>query len=135
LAGDADVALDGSVEPGAPSRARSRWPWHLAVAAVFALGIGSAAMLARGGKVASARPLPAPVPPSPPLVAPPPVAIAPAKIVDESPSTLPGDHIRRTGKSHAARPQPAVQEAAPAAKKSKADDKIAPSPYTAPKAP
>jgi serine/threonine protein kinase len=61
LAGDADVALDDGAGAaiGSTPRARSRWPWHLAVAAVFALGIGSAAMLARGGKEVSARPMPA----------------------------------------------------------------------------
>ena len=135
LAGDADIALDGGIEPGAPLAARRRWPWHLAVAAVFALGIGSAAMLARGGKVASARPLPVSVAPPPRVVAPAPVAIAPAKITDEPPPVLPADRIRRTGKGHVVRPQPTVEEATPVAKKSKADDKIAPSPYTAPKAP
>jgi len=75
------------------------------------------------------------VAPPPRVVAPAPVAIAPAKITDEPPPVLPADRIRRTGKGHVVRPQPTVEEATPVAKKSKADDKIAPSPYTAPKAP
>jgi tRNA A-37 threonylcarbamoyl transferase component Bud32 len=140
LAGDVNVALDDGAggEPGLPARVRSRWPWHLAVAAVFALGIGSAAMLARGGKELLARPVPAPVPapPVPKVSAPPPPVIAvPAKPVAESPVSLPSEHVRRPGKSHPVRPQAVVAEVPPPAKRSKADDKVAPSPYTAPKAP
>ena len=139
LAGDVDVALDDGSEPSSPPRLRSRWPWHLAVAAVFALGIGSAAMLARGSKevpAAKATPALAPVAPVP-KVNPPPSLVPPepARTSGESPSAQPNDRVRRANKSHPVRPQVAAEDAPPAAKKTKADDKIAPSPYTAPKAP
>jgi serine/threonine-protein kinase len=137
LAGDVDVALgDGAgAEPGLTARVRSRWPWHLAVAAVFALGIGSAAMLARGGKEIPARIMPVSVAPPPKVSAPPPESAEPAKPVAESPVSSPSEHVRRPGKSHPVRPQAVVEDVPPPAKKSKADDKIAPSPYNAPKAP
>jgi serine/threonine protein kinase len=134
LAGDVDVALDGGAETLAQPLVRSRWPWHLAVAAVFALGIGSAAMLARGNKEIPPRAAPpssAPVPkvsPSPALV------FQPARPAAE-PSSTPIEHVHRTSKSHVIRPPVVVQEAPPPVKKTKADDKIAPSPYTAPKVP
>ncbi|HEY5282036.1 MAG TPA: serine/threonine-protein kinase, partial [Polyangia bacterium] len=49
LAGALDVALDDAAgaQPRPTPRPLSRWPWHLAVAAVLALGIGSAVVLAR----------------------------------------------------------------------------------------
>jgi hypothetical protein len=135
LAGEMDVALDDAAgeQPSPLSQRQSRWPWHLAVAAVLALGIGSAAMLARTGKE-----IPAPavlVPATLPV----PKASVPLQIIPELtkpmsevvPST-PSEHVRHLGKSHPARPSAAVE---PPPKKSKADDKIAPSPYTAPKAP
>ena len=136
LAGDVDVALDGHAESGAPPRPRSRWPWHLAVAAVFALGIGSAAMLAQGNKeVPAVRIMPTPAPAQPRPSAPPPANLEPPKPAAGSPSTSPSDHVRRANKSHPVRPQAVVEQVLPPAKKSKADDKIAPSPYTAPKVP
>jgi len=138
LAGEVDIALDGgaSAEQRSTSRARSRWPWHLAVAAVFALGIGSAAMLARGAKeIPTAKATLAPAPAKPMASAPPPPSLEPAKPVGELPPGPPSDHVRRPSKSHAARPQAATEVAPLAVKKSKADDKIAPSPYNAPKAP
>ena len=137
LAGDADVALDGAAgaAPGLPLRARSRWPWHLAVAAVFALGIGSAAMLARGGKEVSARPMPAPAQAKPLPIAPPPTIPEPVRPAAEVPQSSPSERVRRPGKGHPVRLQAAAEDVPPPTKKSKADDKIAPSPYTAPKAP
>ena len=137
LAGDADVALDDGADarPRLPPSARSRWPWHLAVAAVFALGIGSAAMLARGGKEIPARAVPSPAPLAPKVSAPPPPNPELAKPVVEVPPNSPSERIRRPGKSHPVRPPAMVEEAPPPTKKSKADDKIAPSPYTAPKVP
>jgi serine/threonine-protein kinase len=138
LAGEVDLALDGgaSTEQRPTSRARSRWPWHLAVAAVFALGIGSAAMLARGGReIPTVKAMPVPAPAKPLASAPPPPSLEPAKPLGELPPGPPSEHLRRPGKSHAVRPLAATVEASPAVKKSKADDKIAPSPYTAPKAP
>jgi serine/threonine-protein kinase len=136
LAGDVDIALDGGAgaETGSSPRARSRWPWHLAVAAVFAFGIGSAAMLARGGKELPAA-MPAPAPAKPRPSAPAPTNPEPARPVVESHPTSLIEKVRRLGKSHPIRPQPVAEAAPPPAKKSKADDKIAPSPYTAPKAP
>ena len=141
LAGDADVALDDGVstELGSASHARSRWPWHLAVAAVFAVGIGSAAMLARGVKdIPAAKAMPASVPAKPKASTPLPSSPEPARpsiASPESASVSASDRVRRPGKSRPVRPQALVEEAPPPAKKSKADDKIAPSPYTAPKAP
>jgi serine/threonine-protein kinase len=138
LAGDVDVALDGGAESGSAPRSRSRWPWHLAVAAVFALGIGSAAMLARGSKeipAAKALTAPAVAPAKPGLGAPAPANLEPARSAAESPSISPSDRVRRPIKGHPVRPQVVVEEAPPPAKKTKADDKIAPSPYTAPKVP
>jgi hypothetical protein len=107
----------------------------LAVAAVFALGIGSAAMLARGGKEVSARPMPLPAVPAPKVSEPPPTIPEPTRPVAESPQISPSERVRRPGKGHAVRPQAVAEEVPPPTKKSKADDKIAPSPYTAPKAP
>jgi eukaryotic-like serine/threonine-protein kinase len=134
LAGDVDLALDGTVGSETGSAPRRRWPWHLAVAGVFVFGIGSAAMLARGGKeLPAAMPAPAPVKPRP--SAPAPTNPGPARPAVESPPSLPSDKVRRPGKSHPIRPQAVAEAAPPPAKKSKADDKIAPSPYTAPKAP
>ena len=137
LAGDVDVALDGGAESGsAPPRSRSRWPWHLAVAAVFALGIGSAAMLARGSKeIQAAKIVSSPAPARPRPSAPSPANPEPPKPRAESPTTPPSDRVRRPIKGHPVRPQVVVQEAPPPTKKTKADDKIAPSPYTAPKVP
>jgi len=135
LAGDADVALDGGAEPASPPRASRRWPWHLAVAAVFALGIGSASMLARGGKETPDLVVPARAPAPPKPRVPPPPVPEQARPVAGSPPGPPSDHVRRPGKSHALRPPVVAQEAPPPVKKSKADDKIAPSPYNAPKAP
>ncbi|HEX7508014.1 MAG TPA: protein kinase, partial [Polyangia bacterium] len=138
LAGDADIALDdgASGEQDSLSRIRSRWPWHLAVAAVFALGIGSAAMLARGGKETAVRAFaPVPAPAQPKASAPPPLKPEPARATVESPASSANEHVRRAGKSHPVRAPAVVEVAPPPAKKTKADDKIAPSPYTAPKAP
>ena len=105
------------------------------MAAVFALGIGSAAMLARGGKEVSARPMPLPAAPAPKVSVPPPTIPEPTRPVAEAPQTSPSERVHRPGKGHLVRPPVAVEEVPPPAKKSKADDKIAPSPYTAPKAP
>jgi serine/threonine protein kinase len=134
LAGDVDVALDGGSEPGSPPLARSRWPWHLAVAAVFALGIGSAAMLAREGKeISAAKSTPPPAPAKPRPSAPLPANAELARSAAESPSTTPSERIRHVSKSHPVRSQAVVEESPAPDKKTKADDKIAPSPYTAPK--
>jgi hypothetical protein len=55
--------------------------------------------------------------------------------VSEAVPSTPSEHVRHLGKSHPSRPSAAVEPLPPPPKKSKADDKIAPSPYTAPKAP
>jgi serine/threonine protein kinase len=136
LAGDVDVVLDDSAGSGAPSRSGSRWPWHLAVAAVFALGIGSAAMLARGNKEIPAQAISAPTPPVRKISTPPvPIPAELVRPVAEPPSTSPSDRVRHPNKSHPVRAQAVAEEVQPPAKKTKADDKIAPSPYTAPKVP
>jgi eukaryotic-like serine/threonine-protein kinase len=132
LAGEVDVAFDADAPSPSPAPPRRRWPMHLAVAAVFAVGIATAALLARTGEnvakgsvPASVRPLPRPTPPAPKLV-------PPAPPVDEAPATTASERVRRPGKGHLARPATSVEAAPPPPKKSKADDKIAPSPYTAP---
>jgi tRNA A-37 threonylcarbamoyl transferase component Bud32 len=137
LAGDVDITLDGVAESGSAPRARRRWPWHLAVAAVFALGIGGAAVLARGGKLAPAmKAMPAPTPRAPKVSSTPAPVTPPTRPAIEPPPVTPlSERIRRAIKGRPARPAAVVQEAPPPPKKTKADDKIAPSPYTAPKAP
>jgi hypothetical protein len=149
LAGALDVALDDAAEaqPRPTPRPLSRWPWHLAVAAVFALGIGSAVVLARAGKELPTQVLPAAVIlPAPKVVRPASTLAQPTQPASEAPRSAPSEasqivsseHVRRlVGKAHPVRPSAAAEQPLPpaAAKKSKADDKIAPSPYTAPKAP
>jgi hypothetical protein len=164
LAGNMDVVL-GETTDGGPAPAphgRRRWPWHFAVAAVFALGIGTAVMLARTGKQlsrpAEASVVPAPVvpiakvnPPPPqvpnvaqvpkvpqvsnvPKVSQPVVAAPPALTPPRSGSLL--ERFRHVGRSRPAHPASTAEEAiSPSAKKSKADDKVAPSPYNSPKVP
>jgi hypothetical protein len=116
-----------------------RWPWHVAVVAVFVLGIGTAAVLARGSKPApTLSGVSVPPPSSTALVNQPPKVANPSRpTVVEAASVVPSEHVRRPIKGHQpARPAVAVApQPAPPAKKSKADDKIAPSPYTEPKAP
>lgn len=141
LVGDMDVVSEGSAgaDPGPAPRARSRWPWHFAVAGVFVVGIGSAAMLARAGKDTASPPIGA-QPAAPAVAANPPSAKNPepskAPVVNAVVSVPPSissslmERIRRVGRSHPARPAASTPEAAPPAKKSKADDKVAPSPYT-----
>ena len=138
LAGDMAVALDGAAgaQPSPLSRPQSRWPWHLAVGAVLALGIGSAALLARAGREIPAQVVPAAaVLPVPKASLPQKMIPEPTKPVGEAPPSAPSERVRRLGKSHPVRPSTSVEEPPPPPKKSKADDKIAPSPYTAPKAP
>jgi serine/threonine-protein kinase len=147
LAGDMGVVLD-EVAPGGSGpvvRPRSRWPWHLAVTMVFAVGIGTAALLARGGGNESAASKPATsAPPAVPVRAPAPKQIqafkaeaASAPPRPASPSLI--ERIRHVGKGHAAHPSstaaPPTVPSAPPPRKSKADDKVAPSPYTSPQAP
>jgi serine/threonine-protein kinase len=144
LAGDMDGALvaDSAEGPGIPAASSRRWPWHVAVVAVFVLGIGTAAVLARESKPATmspARPAPAAVriPPTAVVNPPPKAAELPRPAAVEVASVAPSEHARRPSKGQqAARPAIAVTpQLAPPIKKSKADDKIAPSPYTEPKAP
>ena len=143
LAGDMDAALvaDAAGGPSIPMPPGRRWPWHVAVVAVFALGIGTAAVLARGSKPASISPAWT----APPAARTPPTAtVNPPMNGPESPrpaaveaSVLPSERVRRPIKGHqAVRPAVAVApQPVPPAKKTKADDKIAPSPYNEPKAP
>jgi serine/threonine-protein kinase len=135
LAGDMEAGFDeGAATASRPARpARGRWPVHLGLAAIFTVGIGTAALLARTGGQAEK-----PAAPPSGLVVPRPSAPAP-RIADsprsasEPPTTTPSEHVRRSGKGHFWRPATAVEQPAPPpAKKTKADDKIAPSPYTAP---
>jgi len=143
LAGDMDAALvaDTGEGPSIPPPSSHGWAWQVAVVAVFVLGIGTAAVLARGSRPAptlsGVRVSP---PPSTALVNQPPKVVNPSRsTVVEAASVVPSEHVRRPIKGHqAVRPAVAVAvvpQSAPPTKKSKADDKIAPSPYTEPKAP
>ena len=143
LAGDMGVVLDDAASSGSGPvlRSRSRWPWHLAVTMVFAVGIGTAALLARGGgDDPAAAKVSAPAKPSfpGPATAQKQSPAMEASMVSAPPPPAPSllERLRRVGKSHPARPSTtAPASAAPAAappKKSKADDKVAPSPYTSP---
>jgi len=143
LAGDMDAALvaDAAEGPSISASLSRRWPWHVAVVAVFVLGIGTAAVLARGSKPVSMWSAPT-APPAAQIqptaiVNPPKAADAPRPTAIEALSVTLSEHARRPSKGHqAARPAIAVvPQPAPPTKKSKADDKIAPSPYTEPKAP
>jgi serine/threonine-protein kinase len=141
LAGDTGIVVDeaSASETGPVLPSRSRWPWHVAVTSVFVVGIGTAALLARGGGKPPAVALPrAPV--LRPAPAPKPTAPAPAPVaqVETPPPAVPSvpDRTRRVGKPHPGHTATTAPVAsAPAAappKKSKADDKVAPSPYTSP---
>ena len=145
LAGDMGVAIDDAAVAGLGPvvQPRSRWPWHLAVTMVFAVGIGTAALLARGGNSDAAAPQAA-VPVQHPAGAAPAGKQVAATKVDQAtlptlpPATTPSllEPVRRMGKVHPAHPTiattPSVTPSSPTPKKSKADDKVAPSPYTAP---
>ena len=144
LAGDMDAGLVADIAGGPSTQTLSgrRWPWHVAVVAVFVLGIGTAAVLARGSKPASTSPvhtaLPAANMEATAIVSPPPKATEPPRSAAiEAAIVAPSEHARRANKGHqAARPAVAVApQPVPPTKKTKADDKIAPSPYTEPKAP
>jgi hypothetical protein len=105
---------------------------------VFVLGIGTAAVLARGSRPAPTLSAVRVPPPSTALVNQPPKVANPSRsTVVEAASVVSSEHVRRQSKGHqAVRPAVAVApQSAPPTKKSKADDKIAPSPYTEPKAP
>jgi eukaryotic-like serine/threonine-protein kinase len=133
LAGAPDVVLDDGVALAPPFGPRRRWPWHFAVAAVFAVGIGTAALLARTGEESASRSAPPPIRSVLRASPPPPKVSEPARPAESLPRTLPSEPVRRPGRGHAARPASSVEGATPpAVKKSKADDKIAPSPYTSP---
>jgi serine/threonine-protein kinase len=139
---DIDRLLAGDLEAGFPEGAgeaagqkaprHGRWPLHLGVAAIFAVGIGAATLLARTGNqdenAVTAPPRvvrPRPSGPSPKAVVPPPPPV-------ESPVQTSTERVRRPGKGHLSRPAASVAETPPSEKKTKADDKIAPSPYTSP---
>jgi hypothetical protein len=148
LAGDMGVAIDEAAVAGlGPDvQPRSRWPWHLAVTMVFAVGIGTAALLARGGNSDAASPKtpvsvqhPAGATPAAKQVAA--VKVDPTISQAPSPAATPSllEPVRRVGRFHPSHPTttaaPSVAPSSPTPKKSKADDKVAPSPYTAPQAP
>ena len=138
LAGDLDVAFDdaGGTGPGPARPRRVRWPWHLGVAAIFAVGIGIAALLARTDREAPRPTAPVPVASEPRARPAAPKNLEPLRPAIDPPPISPGEHIRRPGKGRLARPQASAPEPeSPPAKKTKADDKIAPSPYTSPRVP
>ncbi len=145
LDGEVDVVLeDGEPSQTVPIARPPRWSWHLAVAAVIAGGIAVAALLARGGKAGLTPPAPeakiqasrvVPVPPPDtapihagqpaPSSAPPARSPAPPAPVRPTPERF-HRPVRPRMLRPAAEPEP-VKPAAP--KRTKADDKIAPSPY------
>jgi eukaryotic-like serine/threonine-protein kinase len=150
LAGETGIVVDEASQPGTGPvfQPRSRWPWHLAVSSVFVVGIATAALLARGGGQQAAPPKPpvALVRPAVPTKA---AAPAPVPIVKVASPVIPPtpsapsllERMRRTGKSHlghsatTASATTATGTSSGGPRKSKADDKVAPSPYTAPQAP
>jgi eukaryotic-like serine/threonine-protein kinase len=135
LAGEVDVGFDegtGAAETSTTAR-RGRWPVHVGVAAIFAVGIGTAMFLARGGGDSAGPPAPPVAKSAPRASVAAPRVMPPPPAVNEPPSTAPSERVRRPGKAHPIRPATTVPEPTPApAKKTKADDKIAPSPYNAP---
>ncbi len=141
LAGDVDAGLDEGLEAVRARRPRRRWPVHLGIAGIFAVGIAAAAWLARTEQRAEAtRRPPAAAPPAAPRPTPPPLKVtAPSPVVVETaaPVSPPSsERPRRPGKAPPPRVAPGAAAAPPSpAKRSKADDKIAPSPYTAPQVP
>jgi len=142
LAGDMDAGFDenAAFASDPPSRKRGRWPVHVGVAAIFAVGIGTAMLLARTSHEASVPIVPAVVKPAPRVTAPPARIPVPTPPVREKPASVPAEHARRTGRAHVARPAAPRAEhtptpAPPPVKKTKADDKIAPSPYNSPQVP
>jgi tRNA A-37 threonylcarbamoyl transferase component Bud32 len=137
LAGEMGMVLEDAAQGGSgPVAKPRRWLWHVAVAAVFAAGLGTAALLARaGGKDPAVPPPPAPVrrPPSVPAPRPlPPPEPEEAAVPAQSSSTV--ERGRRVGKQRPAHPPAPAAASVPSVplKKSKADDKVAPSPYTSP---
>jgi serine/threonine-protein kinase len=135
LAGDMEAGFDeGAATASGPARpARGRWPLHLGVAAILAVGVGTAALLARTGREVDKPVAPAPTVVAPRGSAPAPKVADPPRPADEPSVTTPSERVRRPGKGHFWRPAtPVEQPAPPSVKKTKADDKIAPSPYTAP---
>ncbi|MBN2576410.1 MAG: serine/threonine protein kinase [Deltaproteobacteria bacterium] len=133
LAGDLDAFFGEDAALAAPAPARRRWPLLLWVAAVLALGIATATLLARTGEETARPAAPAPARAAPRASAPAPRPVEPEPPLPSSEeSTTPSrERARRSGRGHAVRPAAPVEAPSPA-QKSKADDKIAPSPYTAP---
>jgi len=131
LAGDSTVALRDVPETGqAPTGNRLRWP--LAALGVLVLGAAIAVALVGSGGPAqpSVSAKPALVKPTVPVV-PRAAPTAPSAPPQVAPTIVPTERARRGVKPHASRVSAPI---APAdrvvpGKKSKADDKVAPSPY------
>jgi tRNA A-37 threonylcarbamoyl transferase component Bud32 len=137
LAGDPDVALEGyaETESARVAQVRSRWAWYFAVATVFAIGITAAGMLAHDEKVNPEPAAPRAVAASPMPVIPPSPATAPARVSEPAlaaPSNALVDQVRAirpSGRGRTARAAVTAGPTNPTPRKSKADDKVAPSPY------
>jgi serine/threonine-protein kinase len=130
LAGDSTVGLREASGPSeAPAGHRLRWP--LAALGVLALGAAIAVALAGGGQQAQA-PV-SPVLPKPARPVAPPAAALVANPAPATPAPTPAtpERGRRATRSHGSRASGAAASTGPAqpGKKSKADDKVAPSPY------
>jgi serine/threonine protein kinase len=138
LAGEMDVGLDDGPSENAPSPrpTRRRWPWPVPLAAILALGAGSAALLARTEKEKpresppALRVVSAPAMSNPlPLASAAPAAKTETTAPNEPMRPTANDRIRHPSKSHAPRPPTPLEDTSPKVPKSKADDRVAPSPY------
>jgi serine/threonine-protein kinase len=132
LAGDSTVALRDAPAAAVPSGNRLRWP--LAALGVLVLGAAiAAALVGSGWQAQPAAPAPpVAVKPAPPVIpaavsaAPSPPTLAPA-----APAPTTPERNRHLAKAHAPHAAGGAASAGPVEprKKSKADDKVAPSPY------
>jgi serine/threonine-protein kinase len=137
LAGEIDVGLaDEGAGPARPAPSSGRFVLSLGVAGILAAGIGTAALLGRSPRSPKAAEQPVPAAVSAPAL---PAATMP-KVLEPPPPpvevAMPSEPARRPIRGNQPRATPPAESPVPVtAKKSKADDKIAPSPYTEPQVP
>ena len=129
LAGDSTVGLREAAEPSpAPAGHRLRWP--LAALGVLALGAAIAVALAGGGPQTPAPVAPALPKPVLPGTRPAATLVAQPASSAVAPTPTTPERGRRVAKSHGSRVSGAAATGPiEPTKKSKADDKVAPSPY------
>jgi tRNA A-37 threonylcarbamoyl transferase component Bud32 len=131
LAGAIDVGFDDQSGPVPAPVPRRRWPLHLGIAAIFAVGVATAVLLTRAGHQPEKRAVAAPTVVAPRVSAPAPRVIPPPPPPSTPPPPAHAERVRRPIRGRSLRPATVV-EAPPPPKRTKADDKIAPSPYTSP---